>query len=84
MDTGTRRQRLDELPPTLAVALRLHDAGHPDVVVATALDVPVESVEALLQVARAKLARLAGSAVPENTGPGNQWSSTEARPGGEP
>lgn len=60
MDPTTRRQQVDELPPTLAVALRLHDAGHPDAVVATALDIPVESVAALLTVARAKLARLTG------------------------
>lgn len=52
------QRRLDELPPLLAVALRLHHAGHPDAVVATALGVPPEGVPALLQVARAKLHHL--------------------------
>lgn len=78
MSVRTWRQRLDELPSTLAVALRLHDGGHPDAVVATALDVPVEGVPALLQVARAKLHHLTqeepvDGAVPDR----NQWSTTE-------
>ncbi|USQ79959.1 hypothetical protein NF556_20625 [Ornithinimicrobium faecis] len=80
MSVRTWRQQLDELPPTLAVALRLHDAGHPDTVVATALDVPVEGVAALLQVAQAKLAHLAVPASSPATGH-NQWSTTEGQDG---
>ncbi len=49
---------VDQLPEGLAVALRLHDAGQDDGVIATALGVPEESVPTLLDLARAKLARL--------------------------
>lgn len=83
MGVRTWRQQLDELPPTLAVALRLHDAAYPDTVVATALDVPVEGVAALLQVARAKLEHLPEPDLREDdllesNRPGqNQWSTTE-------
>lgn len=58
------RQRLiDQLPEGLAVALRLHETGHDDGVIAAALDVPEQSVPTLLALAHAKLARLAGGAV---------------------
>lgn len=78
MSVRTWRQRLDELPSTLAVALRLHDGGHPDAVVATALDVPVEGVPALLQVARAKLHHLTEEDQWTELCPDrNQWSTTE-------
>lgn len=73
------RQRLDELPPTLAVALRLHDADYADTVVATALGVPVEGVAPLLQVARAKLEHLPETVQPEQ----NQWSITEGPRGAQ-
>lgn len=49
---------LAELPVGLAVALRLHDAGHADDVIAVALGIPVQSVPVTLRVARGKLAQL--------------------------
>lgn len=65
--------QLDQLPTALAVALRLHAAGHADAVVGTALGVPVEGVGTLLQVARAKLHNL-----PQSGGRfENQWFTTE-------
>jgi hypothetical protein len=59
------------LPDALAVALRLHRAGHPDTVVATALGIPIEGVDAVIEVAEAKLVRLSqgsgtGRVTPEN------------------
>lgn len=53
-----RERLLDDLPDTLAVALRLEEAGHSRETVATALGVPVQSVSVVLKVARLKLARL--------------------------
>lgn len=53
-------QLIDQLPEGLAVALRLRDAGQDDSVIATALGVPEQSVPTLLDLARAKLAHLAG------------------------
>ena len=53
-----RAAALDELPEVHAVALRLHDAGHDNTTIATALGVEVESVALILSVAEAKLARL--------------------------
>lgn len=49
---------LSDMPVGLAVAMRLHRAGHADAVIATALDIPVESVAVTLRVARGKLDRL--------------------------
>ncbi|TWP36793.1 hypothetical protein [Leekyejoonella antrihumi] len=49
---------LDQLPPGLAVALRLRNAGYPDAVIATALGIPGESVASTLEVADAKLSNL--------------------------
>jgi hypothetical protein len=49
-------RRVDEMSPANGVALRLERAGYDDLVIAAALGVPLESVPALLEVARAKLA----------------------------
>lgn len=45
------------MAPAHGVALRLRRAGYEDVVIATALGVPVESVPALLLVAQGKFER---------------------------
>lgn len=77
MDAPTPREHVDELPPALAVALRLHEAGHPDAVVATALDIPIEGVAPLLTVARAKLEHLPGPGQARPDRPQDQWLTTE-------
>lgn len=48
-------RRVDAMAPAHGVAMRLRQAGYADVVIATALGVPVESVPALLLVAQGKL-----------------------------
>jgi hypothetical protein len=53
-----REHLIGRLPDSLAVALRMHDAGQDDAVIAVALGVPVQSVPQLLAVAEAKLANL--------------------------
>jgi hypothetical protein len=53
-----REHSIGRLPDTLAIALRMHDAGQDDDVIAVALGVPVQSVPQLLAVAEAKLANL--------------------------
>lgn len=53
-----RDRLIEELPDGLATALRLHEAGEPDSVIATALAVPPESVPVLLDLAQAKLDHL--------------------------
>jgi hypothetical protein len=60
-----RRTALLELATGYAVALRLRDAGASDECVAQALDIPVESVAGLLEVAEAKLTALVGRTHPE-------------------
>lgn len=50
-----RASALNELPEAHAVALRLHDAGHDDQAIATALGIELECVKPLLRLARAKL-----------------------------
>lgn len=57
MSRSEWERRIDEMSPAHGVALRLRRAGYEDVVIATALGVPVESVPALLQVAQGKLER---------------------------
>lgn len=49
---------LEQLPTAYAVAIRLTEAGHPDQVIADALDVPTRSVPTLLSLAHAKRAHL--------------------------
>ena len=53
-----RAELVDQLQESLAVALRLSDAGHPDEIIACALGLPVQSVSVILRVATAKLAHL--------------------------
>lgn len=57
MDSSGWDRRVDEMSPAHGVALRLDRAGYEDTVIATALGVPVESVPALLLVAREKFGR---------------------------
>lgn len=57
---GELRRRPGAVAPEQAVALRLAWAGHEDEVIACALDVAVESVPGILDVARRKLDRLTG------------------------
>jgi len=54
-----RAHLIDRLPEGLATALRLEDADQGADVIATALGIPLESVPVLLDVAHAKLNRLA-------------------------
>jgi DNA-directed RNA polymerase specialized sigma24 family protein len=54
-------ERLDELPTSHAVALRLHRAGAGDREIAVALGVDVDVVPDLLDVARRKLEALRSS-----------------------
>lgn len=56
MDEGERL--LEQLPESLATALRLQASGQPESVIATALGIPVEGVSVLLEVAQAKLTEL--------------------------
>lgn len=56
MDDGERL--LEQLPESLATALRLQAAGQPDSVISTALGIPVEGVPVLIEVAEAKLRQL--------------------------
>lgn len=53
-----REQALEQLPVTLAAALRLRDACAEDGVIAAALDIDPHGVRPLLAVADAKLLRL--------------------------
>jgi DNA-directed RNA polymerase specialized sigma24 family protein len=60
MEPAQRARLIAELAPNLAAAVRLHDAGGTTAEIAAALEVPVESVDVLLQIAEAKLDHLAG------------------------
>lgn len=53
-----RETALRELATAQAVALRLSDAGAGDDAIATALDVPIESVPGIVAIARSKVAGL--------------------------
>lgn len=57
MTSSEWERRVDAMSPAHGVALRLRRAGYEDVVIATALGVPVESVPALVLVAQGKLER---------------------------
>jgi hypothetical protein len=54
-----RSGQIRQLPLALAVALRLHEAGADDELIAAALAIEPEGVAPLLGLARAKLDRLA-------------------------
>jgi hypothetical protein len=54
-----REHLINQLQESLAVALRLSDAGHPDETIACALGIPTQSVSVILRVATAKLDKLA-------------------------
>lgn len=49
---------MEELPPMMAVALRLRAAGYDDAVIATAVGIPLEGVVSLVELAEAKFAHL--------------------------
>jgi hypothetical protein len=53
-----RGSRIDRLPHACAVALRLHEAGTSDEIIAAALDCEAGDVAAILAVARHKLAEI--------------------------
>lgn len=57
-----REQLINRLQESLAVALRLSDAGYPDETIACALGIPIQSVSVILRVATAKLDKLAQEA----------------------
>lgn len=59
-----RSALIRQLPLALAVALRLHEAGADDELIATALAIEPAGVAPLLDLARAKLDRLADKARP--------------------
>ena len=54
----TRDALLRRLPLAHAVAVRLHEQGAEDTLIAGALDIEVEGVDPLLAIAHAKLRRL--------------------------
>jgi hypothetical protein len=54
----TRDALLRRLPLAHAVAVRLHEQGADDELIAAALDIEVEGVEPLMAIAHAKLRRL--------------------------
>jgi|Tabmets5t2r1_1033131.scaffolds.fasta_scaffold02965_2 hypothetical protein len=54
-----RTEQLRRLPLALAVALRLHEAGADQTLIAAALAIEPEGVGPLLQLATAKLDRIA-------------------------
>jgi DNA-directed RNA polymerase specialized sigma24 family protein len=56
----TGRNDLDSLPETYALALRLRDEGLGEAAIGRVLDIEPESVAPLLELARSKLAALAG------------------------
>ena len=53
-----RDDAIDELPSTYAVALRLHEAGASDEVIAVGLGTDPESVPTILELAHRKLDEL--------------------------
>jgi DNA-directed RNA polymerase specialized sigma24 family protein len=65
-----RSARLDRLHPVYAEALALRDAGASHDAIAQHLDVPLESVRALLDIATAKLAPGAASPAAPDRAPG--------------
>lgn len=52
----TRDDALDRLPLPYSTALRLHDAGVKDAVIAECVGVEPEGLQTLMEIARAKLA----------------------------
>jgi hypothetical protein len=54
-----RTEQVRRLPRSLAGALRLHEAGADQTLIAAALAIEPDGVDPLLQLARAKLDRIA-------------------------
>jgi hypothetical protein len=85
-----RTEQLRRLPLALAVALRLHEAGADETLIAAALAIEPEGVGPLLQLARAKLDRIArrepdegdeARLAPGSEGPSTKPSGTGGREG---
>jgi DNA-directed RNA polymerase specialized sigma24 family protein len=62
-------QALRELPDVYAAALRLRDAGLDEAAIATRLEMPLEGVPSLLQIAAAKLAAVLSEDQPADGSP---------------
>lgn len=69
------------LPETYAEALRLRGRGVPDAEIAARLDVPIESLGTLIDLAEAKLARLRAAGTYEPGGPEALSLEAEHPPG---
>lgn len=63
-----RDERIRQLPLALAVALRLHEAGAEEKLIGSALAIEPEGVHPLLELARAKLDRVARNELREPAG----------------
>ena len=63
-----RTEQVRRLPLAMAVALRLHEAGADGTLIASALAIEPEGVGPLLQLARAKLDRIAETEPKESGG----------------
>jgi hypothetical protein len=63
-----RAEQLRHLPLAHAVALRMHDAGADDTLIAVALGIELASVGPLLALASAKAERVGGMTTPRPRG----------------
>jgi hypothetical protein len=70
---------LTRLPVVYAVAIALQRAGVPMAVTAEQLELPAESMPALLEVAAAKLAALSEPAVDDNNATSNHRNERNTR-----
>ena len=61
-----RDARIRRLPLALAIGLRLHEAGAADTLIAAGLGIEPEGVPPMLELAKAKLARLEAGAPGED------------------
>jgi len=61
-----RDARIRRLPLALAIGLRLHEAGAADTLIAAGLGIEPEGVAPMLELAKAKLARLEAGAPGED------------------
>ena len=60
--------RIGQLPLALAIALRLHQAGAADSLIAAGLGIEPDGVRPMLEIARAKLERVAENGSQEEAG----------------
>lgn len=80
---GDRDGQVQRLPVAFAVALRLHEAGVDEAMIATALAIEAESVGPLLAIANAKLARIERG-TPGERGTGLRHDHSHKRAGYRP